>query len=489
MDDGSTDGGSMDGGSMDGGNTDDGNTDGEPPCTDCTLTLTELRAFPSAEGAGSITTGGRGGRVLHVTTLADSGAGSLRAALMETGPRTIVFDVSGRIHLDERIELIVENSDFTIAGQTAPEGGITISGRPLLLAGGYNRPISSTDNVIIRHLRVRNGSYTGEPDVYDHNGIISGGSERFIFDHLSMSFNDDQAISIAPFFAPLTDGTISRSIFSENATGIIIGAASRANPAERISTSHNLFVHQGHRTPNLAITGRIDVTNNVLFSWGSRLTNVSGAGIELNYIGNHMTPGSEYAGVGQDNKVQNPDESDPPQIYTAFNYHRDRYPTPQLDDGELWTDFFSATLIPADYRTTTQFPLLAATTVTSAEEARADVLADVGAYAFVSDAGVPGRYVDSYDTLRLQDVEDEVTRNPFNKEWTQPVLPENTRGAAFYDTLADIPEFFVVQHGVTSNDQVIDTYDFGTYQVENAAGYSALEIYLAYAAGDFERLR
>jgi hypothetical protein len=91
--------------------------------------------------------------------------------------------------------------------------------------------------------------------------------------------------------------------------------------------------------------------------------------------------------------------------------------------------------------------------------------------------------------LRLQDVQDEVTRDPFNKVWTQPVLPENTRGAAFYDSLPDIPEFFVTQHGVTSNEQVIGDYVFGAYRVENAAGYSALEIYLAFAAGDFERLR
>ena len=122
--------------STDSGGVDANGVDASPPCADYAIALTELRAFPSAEGGGSIASGGRGGRVVHVTTLADSGAGSLRAALMETGARTIVFDVSGRIHLEERIELIAENSDFTIAGQTAPEGGITISGRPILLAGG-----------------------------------------------------------------------------------------------------------------------------------------------------------------------------------------------------------------------------------------------------------------------------------------------------------------------------------------------------------------
>src|SRR5690606_20745289 len=81
---------------------------------------TVLKAFPSAYGGGAYTTGGRGGRVIRVTNLNDSGPGSLRAALMATGTRTIVFDVSGTIILTTTIELIAENSNFTVAGQTAP---------------------------------------------------------------------------------------------------------------------------------------------------------------------------------------------------------------------------------------------------------------------------------------------------------------------------------------------------------------------------------
>src|SRR5690606_37854378 len=92
---------------------------------------TELKAFPTAVGGGANATGGRGGRVIHVTNLNNSGTGSLRAALLATGTRTIVFDVSGTINLTSRIDIPAASSNFTVAGQTAPEGGITISGKPI----------------------------------------------------------------------------------------------------------------------------------------------------------------------------------------------------------------------------------------------------------------------------------------------------------------------------------------------------------------------
>ena len=85
---------------------------------------TDVPAFPGAEGAGAMSLGGRGGRILRVTNLQDSGPGSLRAAIDASGPRTIIFDVGGTIRLLK--PLSVRNGRLTIAGQTAPGGGITI---------------------------------------------------------------------------------------------------------------------------------------------------------------------------------------------------------------------------------------------------------------------------------------------------------------------------------------------------------------------------
>src|SRR5215475_7090955 len=102
----------------------------------------QVPAFPGAEGAGATSIGGRGGRVIHVTNLNDSGPGSFRAAVEADGPRTIVFDVGGTIPLLTRVMLT--NGRVTIAGQTAPGGGITIRGQRLHIAA---------DDVIVRFMR------------------------------------------------------------------------------------------------------------------------------------------------------------------------------------------------------------------------------------------------------------------------------------------------------------------------------------------------
>ena len=152
-------------------------------------------AFPGAEGAGRFAAGGRGGAVLRVTTLADSGPGSLRAAVEARGPRTILFDVAGTIRLAS--DLVIREPRITIAGQSAPGGGIALADAALVVRA---------DDVVIRHLRVRRGDLS--PGEGDAVWIESG--RRIILDHVSASWSVDETLSASARYGESQPFTMSR---------------------------------------------------------------------------------------------------------------------------------------------------------------------------------------------------------------------------------------------------------------------------------------
>ena len=143
-------------------------------------------AFPGAEGFGAKSVGGRGGKVIEVTNLNDSGSGSLRAAIAASGPRTVVFRVGGTIELKSRIQ--VENPYLTIAGQTAPGGGIT-------LKNGSNEKDTLyilTHDVVVRYLRVRPGP-GGDAD-----GVgVGTNASNVVLDHCSVSWAVDENLGVS----------------------------------------------------------------------------------------------------------------------------------------------------------------------------------------------------------------------------------------------------------------------------------------------------
>ncbi|WP_232227170.1 pectate lyase family protein [Flavobacterium commune] len=242
-------------------------------------------AFPGAEGYGRFAIGGRGGKVIAVTNLNDSGPGSLRDAVeQEVGPKTIVFNVSGNIQLKSR--LVVSQPFVTIAGQTAPGKGIMISRAPIGLTG---------NDGIIRFLRVRIGGGT----TYDGMGLT--GANHSIIDHCSISWTIDESFSSRGAH----NISLQRTLISEalNVAGHDKYPAGKMHGyAATIggdvgSFHHNLLAHNYGRNWSIGgglngdgyYGGKIDIRNNVVYNWGGRATD--GGANQVNFVNNYYKPG------------------------------------------------------------------------------------------------------------------------------------------------------------------------------------------------------
>lgn len=242
----------------------------------------EILAFPGAEGFGRYATGGRGGKVYHVTTLEDGKqAGTLRHALMQKETRTVVFDVAGTIFLNSRLD--IKNGNLTLAGQTAPGQGICIARHPLTI---------NTDNVIIRYLRFRVGNEGGgEPD-----GLTCMDSRNVIIDHCTISWSVDETCSVYGG----ENLTVQWCLVSESLRtaghakgphgyGGIWGGA-------KASFHHNLLAHHESRTPRLGPRPGtqdreyVDMRNNVIYNWAGGGC-YGGEGMKVNIVNNYYKPG------------------------------------------------------------------------------------------------------------------------------------------------------------------------------------------------------
>ncbi|WP_289657921.1 T9SS type A sorting domain-containing protein [Flavobacterium panacagri] len=243
-------------------------------------------AFPDAEGYGRFARGGRGGKVVAVTNLNDSGPGSFREAVTnDIGPRTIIFNTSGIIQLQSR--LVLSQPYVTVAGQTAPGKGICIRSAPFGVTG---------NDAVVQNLRVR----VGAGPTYDGMGLT--GADNSIIDHCSISWTIDESFSSRSG----KNITLQRTLISE-----ALNAANHQNyPAgtehgyaatiggDIGSFHHNLLAHCYGRNWSLgggldgsgAYAGKMDITNNVVYNWGARSTD--GGTKEVNFVNNYYKPGA-----------------------------------------------------------------------------------------------------------------------------------------------------------------------------------------------------
>ena len=233
----------------------------------------EQLAFPGAEGAGRLALGGRGGRVITVTNLNDSGAGSLRAAVESAGPRTIVFAVSGTIKLTKPLR--IREGRVTVAGQSAPGDGITLRDHPLEVAA---------DDVVIRYIRSR----LGDESKTESDAIWIFGGHRIILDHVSASWSVDETLSASANYTKPGEGwfdlTVQWSIIANSLTHSLhakgehgYGSLIRGGRGSKASWHHNLWANHEARMPRPGnysgpdadpVGAFFDFRSNVFYNWG-----------------------------------------------------------------------------------------------------------------------------------------------------------------------------------------------------------------------------
>ncbi len=265
--------------------------------------VASVAAFPGAEGFGAISVGGRGGRVIQVTNLDDSGPGSFRDAVTQSGPRTVVFRVGGTITLASDINII--EPYLTIAGQTTPGGGIQFRGKGL-------RVQPPAHDITIRHIRIRRGWITN-PGVNDVGLSVESGSNagnssslavyNVIVDHSSLGWQQDDNAgwgkirNITFQWNFINEGNNPDSPFNNGISGkgLLLGAPpGQGNDMGTISIHHNFLASNHQRNPSIGGHGPTEVVNNVIYNWGAFGTQIQNRGTDgtkMNIIGNYYKAG------------------------------------------------------------------------------------------------------------------------------------------------------------------------------------------------------
>jgi hypothetical protein len=431
-------------------------------------------AFNGAEGYGRYAIGGRGGKVVEVTNLNDSGTGSLREAVTnDIGPRTIIFKVSGIIQLESR--LTISQGYITIAGQTAPGKGICIRSAPFGMSGA--------NDVIIRNMRVRVGSGT----TYDGMGM--SGSDYCIIDHSSISWTIDEAFSSRS----AKNITLQRTLISEalNIAGHQNYPAGTAHGyAASISGDtgtfhHNLIAHCYGRNWSLAggldangyYSGCLDIYNNVVYNWYTRTTD--GGAHNVNFVSNYYKPGPAWKKSSiYDLNAQYDSYPGTQQYYFAGNVMSGVFNESNESAGRTYTgtpDGYSPWVSSAF------FPSYA--TIQTAGEAYKDVLSDVGCIQPV---------LDDHDIRVIKETRDS-TYTYVGSVSGDKGLPDSQSDVGGYEdypseTRADnwdtdhdgLPDWWENVYGLNTNSAADDYSDANADNDKD--GYTNLEDYLGWMA-------
>lgn len=442
-----------------------------------------VKAFPTAEGFGANAVGGRGGRIIEVTNLDDSGPGSLRSAMEASGPRICVFRVSGTIALKSAIK--VRTPYLTVAGQTSP-GGLQIKGTGQPDGDWGVWCINGAHDIVLRHLRVRMGGNlkhnagnnllfygTAEPGVHD-----------VIVDHCSVSWGSDTQLDW--YGSYLDRATFQWNLIGEGFMGQHIGG-NRA--PKNITLHHNLYANLGSRTPLMQHADVFDFQNNVIYNWGGNNASVFGqfalnSSAFGNVVSNLWIAGPEsgypYLNVGNGGPMRidgKAAEAGGTRLYLAGNWGP-RCPTGCTNDwighGVNTWDYYE---FKRDGNThlvdQTQYDAAKPFSVPpvgldAVSNLRDKVLPTVGAYK-------PSR--DSVDQRIVQSVRDKTGSSRINTTGPWPDLASGAPAPPLDSDHDGMPDVWESAHGLDPN----NPRDGAAFA---ANGYTQVENYLNELAGD-----
>ena len=442
---------------------------------------TKVLAFPGADGGGKYATGGRGGVVVHVTTLEDTRdpstgqptIGTLRKALQMDGSRTVVFDVSGTINLTSQLE--ITGGNLTIAGQTAPGDGICVAGYPVVV---------KASNVIIRYMRFR----MGDQNKVEGDALSINDHSNIIVDHCSFSWSTDECVSCYGN----TDFTLQYCFITESLKESVHAKGAHGYGGiwggTNASFHHNLLAHHQSRNPrfdhdfvNTKCAGPIDFVNNVVYNWqsnsayGGEGTNKGAGGRHINFVANYYKPGpSTKSGVKtrllnpttkcSDNCGKSPGGTvEPGRFFLTNNY---MYGSPEVTadnwEGVYPDESSKKNQCKADTRWTDGMTAL--TNEQTAEAAYEAVLTKAGCVLH-RDA------IDSRIADEVRNGSGKLVNTP-SEAGGYPTIVETHRESSFDSDLDGMPDVWEHEHGLDKNAST----DGKLYTLDE--NYTNLEMYL-----------
>lgn len=459
------------------------------------LPQAKIPAFPGAEGGGAYSFGGRGGKVYVVTSLADSGPGTLRDACEQGGARIIVFNVAGIIKLKSPI--IIRAPYVTIAGQTAPGDGVCVAGESVWI---------NTHDVVIRYMRFRRGAteVTRRDDALGGNPV-----GNIMIDHVSAGWGLDENMSIYRHVydrngakqekMPTVNVTIQNSIFAEaldtynHAFGSTIGGLNS-------TFMRNLWANNIARNPSIGMYGDFGFFNNVVFNWWNRSADGGDNNSLFNFINNYYKPGPITPldkPIGH--RILKPESGRDKNKHNLFGRvyahgniveGNERVTKNNWDGGIQIGEMPDAGRYTDSIRSDKPFPIKNKVTIIPTTKAYQYVLANVGASLPKRDA-VDARVIQDVKTGKISYVEG--TSNSKGAEFVKHRLPDDSykqgiitdpaqvggypvyKGTPYKDSDLDgMPDAYEKAHGLNARNAAD-----ASLLAKNGGGYTNIEVYLS----------